>query len=254
MPIDQDDPDYVTAFARGLAVIRAFGKGAETLTLTDVSGLTGINRGAARRSLLTLEALGYVQQHDKRFRLLPRVMELGFAYLSSMSLWERAQPIMKSIVDQIDESCSLSVLDGVDVVYLARIPPRHVYTIPVPVGARMPAHVNAMGRVLLAELDPASLDAYFRQAEIKKINSHTVTDEGELRVILAQARRDGYAMPEHEMHEGRRSLAVPVRNRAGVAVAAMNISAMMSRASRADFLEKFLPLLRNAAASIGEVL
>ncbi|MES2978817.1 MAG: IclR family transcriptional regulator C-terminal domain-containing protein [Pseudomonadota bacterium] len=250
MPIDQEDPDYVTALARGLAVIRAFGKGAENLTLSDVAEAAGVNRGATRRSLLTLESLGYVQQQDRHFRLSPRVMELGFSYLSSLPLWEHAQPVMKSIVDQIDESCSLAVLDGSDVVYLARVPPRHIYTIPVPVGARMPAYVNAMGRVLLAELDPVSLADYFQHTEIKKVNAHTVTDEGELRAILSEVRKSGFAMPEHEMHDGRRSIAVPIRNRAGHAVAALNISAMMSRASREDFLGKFLPLLRNAAATL----
>jgi IclR family pca regulon transcriptional regulator len=213
-----------------------------------------LNRGTARRFLLTLEALGYVAQDERHFRLLPRVMELGFAYLSSVPLWEQAQPLMKAIVDQIDEACSLAVLDGTEVVYLARVPPRHLYTIPVHIGTRMPAYVNAMGRVLLAELDEPALAEYFRRAELKKINPHTVADEIGLRAVLQAARAQGYAMPEHEMHEGRRSIAVPIRNRQGVAVAAMNISAMTSRASREDFLERFLPLLRNAAALIGESL
>lgn len=252
MPIDENDPDYVTAFARGLAVIRSFGKGAESLTLSEVAARTGLNRGTARRCLLTLEAEGYVALDGRRFRLLPRVMELGFAYLSSVPLWEQAQPLMKVIVDQIDEACSLTVLDGTDVVYLTRVPPRHLYTIPVHVGTRMPAYVNAMGRVLLAELDDAVLNDYFRHAELKKITPYTVTDEAELRLLLRKVRAQGYALTDHEMHEGRRSLAVPIRNRLGKAVAAMNISAMMARATRKQFLEEFLPLLKKTAALLGE--
>ena len=254
MPIQENDPDYVTAFARGLQVVRTFGKGSETQTLSEVAAKAGLNRGTARRFLLTLESLGYVEQQGRQFRLLPRVMELGFSYLSSVPLWEQAQPLMKAIVDQIDEACSLAVLDGTEVVYLARVPPRHMHTVPVHIGTRMPAYVNAMGRVLLAELDEAALADYFRRAELNKINPHTVADEKRLREILKEVRALGYAMPEQEMHEGRSSLAVPIRNREGTAIAAMNISAMMSRAPRQTFLETFLPLLRQAATVLGQSL
>jgi IclR family pca regulon transcriptional regulator len=251
MPIADTDPDYVTAFARGLAVIRCFGKGHEALTLSEVAARAGLGRGTARRFLLTLESLGYVAQAGRHFRLTPRVMELGFTYLSSVPFWEHAQPMMKSIVDQIDESCSLTVLDGTDVVYLARVPPRHLYTIPVHVGARMPAFVNAMGRVLLAELEPEALDEYFRRAELRPINAHTIVDPTALRAILRQVKADGYAVTEHEVYEGRRSIAVPIRDPRGTAVAALNISAMMSRVPRETFVGPFLALLREAAAAIG---
>lgn len=251
MPITDSDPEYVTAFARGLSVIRCFGKAHEGLTLSQVAARTGLGRGTARRFLLTLESLGYVVQEQRTFRLLPKVMELGFSYLSSVPFWEQAQPLMKAIVDQIDESCSLTALDGTDVVYLARVPPRHLYTIPVHVGSRMPAFVNAMGRVLLAELEPAQLDDYFRRAELKPINAYTVTDEAALRRILVQVKADGYAMTEHEVYEGRRSIAVPIRSPQGAAVAALNISAMMSRVPRETFLGPFLALLREASAAIG---
>lgn len=252
MSISTTHPDFITAFARGLSVIRCFERGSDKLTLSEVAARTGLSRGTTRRFLLTLEAIGYVAQEGNQYRLLPKVLDLGYAYLSSMPLWEQAQPIMKSIVDKIDESCSLCVLDGQDVAYIARVPPAHFYSIPVQVGTRMPAYVNAMGRVMLAALDDAAIDQYLAHTELKKLTPRTVTDPLELRRLLHEVRQLGYSMVEHEVYEGRRSLAVPIRNREGATVASMNISAMMSRASEADFLEKFLPLLQEAAKTIGD--
>lgn len=249
--ISETDPEFVTALARGLSVIRAFDKGFEELTLSEVAGRTGLNRAAARRFLLTLEALGYVRQSGRLFRLTPKVLDLGYSYLQSVPLWEKALPYMKEIVDQVDESCSLAVLSGPDVVYLARVPPRHVYTIPVHVGTRMPAYVNSMGRVLLAELSASELDAYFAQVELQKLNPHTRATREELLEAIREVREKGYALIEHELHEGRCSIAVPVRDRSGKAVAGINISALMSRKSRDHFLGTLLPLLKEAAKQIG---
>ncbi len=254
MPITEEHPDFVTAFSRGLSVIKTFERGAERQTLSEVAAKTGLSRASVRRFLLTLEAIGYVAQEGNTFRLLPKVLDLGYAYMSSIPLWELAQPLMKNIVDEIDESCSLAVLDGYDVVYLARVPPRHVYTIPVQVGMRMPPYVNAMGRVLLADQDDKQVDDYLKSARFEKLTPKTVTDPVRLRRIIEETRRNGYAMAEHEVYEGRCSLAVPVRNREGKAVASLNVSAMMSRASKDDFLNRFLPLLRQAAATLGDSL
>lgn len=250
MKIDQTHPDFVTAFARGLTVIQCFRKGAERLTLAEVAERAELSRGTARRFLLTLHALGYVDVDDGYFRLKPKVLDLGYTYLTSVPLWELAQPFMKSIVDQIDESCGLAVLDGPDVVYLARVPPTHVYTIPVHAGTRMPAHANAMGQVLLAELDERALDEYFAVANLEKITPQTETNEDAIREMLKEIRKQGYAMPVHQVYEGRLSLAVPIRDRKGNAVAAMNVSALLSRASVDDFRNKVLPLLQHAAKEI----
>jgi IclR family transcriptional regulator, pca regulon regulatory protein len=195
--------------------------------------------------------IGYIAADGNHFRLLPKVLDLGYSYLSSVPMWEQAQPFMKSIVDKIDESCSLGVLDGPDIVYIARIPPTHMHTIAVHVGSRLPAFVNTMGRVLLAELSESALDQYFQKTEFKKLTSKTISDETELRKIFRNVRKDGYALAIHEVYEGRGSLAVPIRNREGVAVASINVSAMLSRASKADFLNRFLPLMRDAAKGIG---
>ena len=254
MSIDEQHADFVTAFARGLAVIRTFERGAESLTLSQVAARTNLTRGSARRFLLTLEALGYVSQNGNNFQLSPKVLDLGYSYLSSIPLWEKAQPFMKEIVDTIDESCSLGVLDGPDVVYIARVPPRHVYTIPVQVGTRMPAYVNAMGRVLLAALSDASLKRYFTELQPRQLTPRTTTNVEQLREVVARARVEGYAMPEDEVYEGRRSLAVPIRNREGDTIASINVSAMNSRADRDKFHGTFLPLLQRAAQQIGSSL
>lgn len=254
MAIDEQHADFVTAFARGLAVIRTFERGAEQLTLSQVASRTDLTRGSARRFLLTLEALGYVAQDGNTFRLTPKVLDLGYAYLSSLPLSEKAQPFMKGIVDQIDESCSMAVLEGQDVVYIARVPPRHLFTIPVQVGTRMPAYVNAMGRVLLAALPDEELSRSLREMHPRQLTALTITDPKKLHGVLMDVRKKGYALPEDEVYEGRRSLAVPIRDREGRTVASINISAMNSRASKERFLKEFLPLLQQAAKEIGSSL
>lgn len=254
MSIYEDHADFVTAFARGLAVIRTFEKGADRLTLSQVAARTNLTRGSARRFLLTLEALGYVTQDGNTFRLSPKVLDLGYSYLSSLPLWEKAQPFMKEIVDTIDESCSLGVLDEGEVVYIARVPPRHIYTIHMQVGARMPAYVNAMGRVLLSALSDEELDGYFAKLQPKRLTPRTIMDVSEIRRIVIDARVKGYVITEDEVYEGRRSVAAPIRNREGQTIASINISAMDSRANRRTFEKKFLPLLNRAAELIGQSL
>lgn len=254
MSIDENHPDFVTSFARGLSVIRCFGKGAEHLTLSEVSARTGLTRGTARRLLLTLESIGYMKMEDGAFRLQPKVLDLGYAYLNSMPLWEMAQPFMKNIVDKIDESCGLAVLDSTDVVYIARVPPTHVYTIPVQVGMRMPAFINAMGQVLLAELSESELDEFFRKADLKKLTRYTDTDPESIRATLKRVKEQGYAMPVGQVYEGRVSLAVPIRNRDGKAIAAMNVSAMLSRVTQEQCIEEFLPMLLSAARQMSNAL
>lgn len=247
MSINENHPDFVTAFARGLSVIRCFDKTASCLSLNEIALRTGLPRGTARRFLLTLEAIGYLGVEDNKYRLLPKVLDLGYAYLSSQPLTDLAQPFMKSIVDKIDESCSISVLDGTEVVYIARIPPSHVYTIPLQVGMRMPAFINAMGQVLLADLSEQELDNYFQKAEFHKLTKYTDIDPKSIRENLKKIKKQGYAMPVDQVYEGRLSLAVPIRNREGQTIAAINISGMINRVSEEKFMKEFLPLLQEAA-------
>ena len=246
--------DFVQSLERGLAVIRAFDAEHRELALSEVARLTGLTRAAARRFLLTLVKLGYVNLSQGRFSLRPRVLELGYAYLSSLTLPEVALPHMEQLVAKVNESCSISVLDDIDVVYVARVPTRRIMSITLAVGTRLPAFVTSMGRVLLAGLPDEELEERLARIEVTQLTSRTVTDKDALRVILAGVRRQGYAATDQELEEGLRSLAVPLRSSSGAVTAALNVSVHASRASMAALRREFLPLARRTAAAIEEDL
>lgn len=253
-PISPGDPDFVNALARGLAVITCFGHDAETLTLSEIATRAGLTRGTARRFLLTLEALGYLRSEGKAFRLSPKTLNLGYAYLSSLPLWRAAQPIMQHVVNELNEACSLGVLEGLDIVYVARIPPKHMSFVPLHIGTRMPAHINAMGQVLLAELDQPELDEYFRNAKFEKITRYTLTDEAAIRRLLARVARDRYALSDRQLQIGLRAVAVPVPTNSGRSEVALNVSADESRATKQDLIERFLPVLKEAADQLAHAV
>jgi IclR family pca regulon transcriptional regulator len=246
--------DFVQSLERGLAVIRAFDAEHRELALSEVARSTGLTRAAARRFLLTLVKLGYVNFSQGRFSLRPRVLELGYAYLSSLSLPEVAMPHMEALVTQVNESCSISVLDDTDVVYVARVPTRRIMSITLAVGTRLPAFVTSMGRVLLAGLPDAELEERLGRLEVTPLTSRTVRDKEALRGILATVRRQGYAATDQELEEGLRSLAVPLHNASGGVTAALNVSVHASRASMAALKRDFLPLALKTAAAIEEDL
>jgi IclR family pca regulon transcriptional regulator len=180
--------EYVQSFARGLAVIRAFGPGAKTMTLTEVAQKTGLTRAGARRILLTLQTLGYVALEGRSFSLTPRVLDLGYSYLSSMPLWDVAQPIMEDLVDRVHESVSASVLDGSEIVYVLRVPTHRIMTIGLSIGSRLPAYCTSMGRVLLGALPEEELDRTLSGTKLAALTRHTVTDPKQLRKACARSR------------------------------------------------------------------
>jgi IclR family pca regulon transcriptional regulator len=241
--------EFVIALARGLAVIKAFDKDASALSLTDVAKCTGLARATSRRLLFTLETLGYVRSDGKHFSLTPRVLELGYAYLASKPLADLALPIIKQVVEELGESCSLAVLDGEDIVYIARVPPKHLMTIPVNVGSRLPAFITSTGRVLLAALPSDELSNILAAISVRKFTRFTVTKQ-KLPAVLRLVAAQGYALADQELEEGLRALAVPVRSRTGAVVAALNVSAHAMRASKADMIRKYLPVLLRAAEQI----
>jgi IclR family pca regulon transcriptional regulator len=241
----------VQSLERGLAVIRAFDGEHPGLTLSDVSRRTGLTRAAARRFLLTLVALGYVHSDGRVFSLRPRVLDLGFAYLSSMGLPEVALPHMETLVTDVQESSSMSVLDGSDVVYVARVPTRRrIMTVSIAVGTRFPAYATSMGRVLLAGLGEDALADYFATTELVKLTPSTVHDEARLRRVLDATRAQGYALVDQELEEGLRSVAAPVRADGDRIVAAVNVSVHASRATVAEIKQRFLPPLLDTVAKI----
>ncbi|WP_088143191.1 IclR family transcriptional regulator [Achromobacter xylosoxidans] len=250
----QPSDSYVQSFARGLSVIRAFGPDRSEMTLSEVAAVTGLTRAGARRILLTLEHLGYVTVDDRKFSLTPRILELGYAYLSGTPLWNLALPYMEEVAEQTRESCSVSVLEGADIVYILRLSTHKVMTINLAVGSRLPAWVTSMGRVLLAGLAEPELDRVLALSQIQTYTPHTVTDIPELKRVLAGVRADGYACVAQELEPGLQSVAVPIMDRSGRVIAAMNVSGHANRFTREEMLAAFLPPLRHAADQINHAL
>jgi len=246
---------YVQSFARGLGVIASFGAEAPRQTLTEVAQRTGLTRAGARRILLTLEALGYVAAEGRHFALTPKILDLGFAYLSTLPLWNVAEPVMEALVAEVGEACSAAVLEGADVVYVLRVPTANkIMSINLGVGSRLPAFATSMGRVLLAGLDAAELDRRLRAAPLAAHTPRTVTEPAALKALIHEAGRRGWCLVDQELEEGLISLAAPVHDRAGRAVAAMNVSGQVNRTSPAHMQAVVLPKLLAAAEKVTQLI
>ena len=242
---------FVQSLERGLAVIKAFGTEDPELTLSDVARRTGLTRAAARRFLLTLVDLGYVRTDGKHFALTPRVLELGYAYLSSLSLPEIAEPHLERLAAEVRESSSVSVLDGDEIVYVGRVPTSRIMRVSINVGTRFPAYATSMGRVLLAALSDRGARRLPRPR--RDPPAHAAGDLAtprRSRAELDRIRAQGWALVDQELEEGLRSVAAPVRGRDGRVVAAVNVSAHASRASRETVRRDLLPPLLATAARI----
>lgn len=229
---------------RGLAVIRALSAPGAGLTLAEVARATGLTRAAARRFLLTLQDLGYVRAEDRRFRLTPRVLELGYSFLSNLTLPEIAQPHLRELVQRVGESSSVSILDGLEIAYVAREPTRRIMTMAIAVGTRFPAYATSMGRVLLAGLADPELDAYLSEVQLRRLTDSTVVEPAALRAEVLRVRRQGWALVDQELEDGLRSIAAPIRDRSGDVLAAVNLSTHASRRTlegiRRDLLGELL--------------
>ncbi|SFS78541.1 IclR family transcriptional regulator [Saccharopolyspora flava] len=241
---------YVQSLARGLAVIRAFSESSPEMTLSEVARATDLSRAAARRFLHTLVGLGYVWTDGRVFALTPRVLELGFSYLSSVSLPEIAQPHLEGLVSEVHESASVSVLDGTDIVYVARVPTSRIMTVSINIGTRFPAYATSMGRVMLADLPEDKLRAHLDQVDLAPLGPHTITAREDLQAELERVRGQGWALVDQELEAGLRSIAAPIRDRYGRAVAAVNISSHASRTTREAAEQDLLPPLLATAERI----
>jgi IclR family pca regulon transcriptional regulator len=251
---DKPGDSYVQSFARGLAVIRAFDATRPEQTLTDVAAATGLTRAGARRILLTLQTLGYVEAEGRLFRLTPKILDLGFAYLTSMPFWNLAEPVMEQLSAQVHESCSAAVLDRTEIVYVLRVPTHKIMTINLSIGSRLPAYCTSMGRVLLAALDEETLETTLNSAPLYAHTPRTVTDKEELKKLIAQVRRQGWAIVDQELEGGLISLSAPIRNRQGRVIAAMNISGNAQRNSAKQMVKAFLEPLQHAAQTVSEMV
>ena len=248
------DPNFMASLARGLLVIRAFSEYRRNLTISQTSQATGLPRAAARRCLYTLRVLGYVGEDDKRFFLRPQVLTLGHAYLSSTPLAVSAQPYLDEVSRGLRESCSAAILDGDDIVYICRSAETRIMSISLLVGTRLPAYCTSMGQVLLAHLPSDALEEYLARVQLVERTDRTITSVAKLRKALAHVRAAGFAMLDQELEVGLRSIAVPVRDRRGAVVAAINVGTHSSRSSIEEMKSRFLPALTRCARGLGELL
>lgn len=253
-PRTSEEKEYVAGLEKGLAIIEAFGICNRPLTLSEAAEITGHSRAAARRSLLTLQSLGYVQSDGKYFRLAPRVLRLGYAYVSSTTLSKIVQPTLEAISERTRESSSLGVLDGSDVVFLARAATRRSLSNGLGLGSRLPAHCAATGRVLLAALPPEEAERRLMRMARNQLTPHTRTGIPDLLILLQEVRAQGYAVSDEEIELGLRSIAVPILDAGGQTVASMSIAASTSRRTLENMLEKILPELESVRRMLAAML
>lgn len=253
-PVPRPGDSYVQSFARGLEVIRSFSASAPQQTLSEVAARSGLTRAGARRILLTLQTLGYVESDGKYFSLTPRILDLGFAYLSSMPIWNLAEPVMERLSQTVGESCSAAVLEGSDIVYVLRVSTHKIMSIALGVGSRLPAYCTSMGRVLLAALPEEEVLAHLQAGQPRALTRYTVTDLDALRQKVAQTRKQGWCLVNQELEEGLVSMAAPIRDRQGRTVAALNISGQANRTSAKLMQDSMLPALLAAAQDISQLL
>ena len=252
MPVEEiaalgGDPDFMTSLARGLAVVRAFTRARRKLTVAELARKTGIPRASVRRCLHTLGRLGYVGNDGHGFTLEPKILTLGFSYLSSAPLAETAQPLLERVSAAVQESCSLAVLDGDEIVYIARSATRRIMSVSLNIGSRLPAYCTSMGRIALAQMPPERLEGYLTRVKLRPLTARTVVSQTQLSRAIAEARKAGFAAVDQELEIGLRSIAVPVTDNEGALVASMNVSAQATRVSMRDMERLFLPELRAAA-------
>jgi len=245
------DPDFMLSLARGLSVVGAFGEGRTSLSIADAARLTGLSRAAVRRCLYTLSRLGYAAGANGSYALTPKILTLAHAYLGSTPVARVAQPVLERVSERLHESSSLAVLDGDEIVYVARAATQRILSIGLSVGSRLPADCTSMGRVLLAFMPDADRARYLARVRLTRHTPRTIVDKGELRAELDRVRGNGFAMVDQELELGLRSLAVPVRRHDGPVVAAINVGVHAGRVDARTLTRDYLPVLQAAAAEIG---
>ena len=249
------DPDFMTSLARGLAVIQAFQERKRHLTIAQISHRTEIPRAAVRRCLHTLIKLGYATTDGRTYSLLPKVLTLGHAYLSSTPLAVSAQPYLDRMSEQLHEACNMATLEGDDILYIARsATTQRLISVDLSVGGRLPAYCTSMGRILLAALDDASLQDYLDHADLQTKTSRTLTTPQALFECLQQVRQQGWCIVDQELEQGLRSIAVPVYDASGQVLAALNVSTHAGRVSRSELEQRFLPNMLSASRELSAQL
>ena len=249
------DKEFMTTLAKGLLVLGSFGEQRPTMTLSEAAAATGLSRATARRVLLTLSVLGYVAQRGRNFSLAPRILELGFAYLSTQSWVDRAEPLMKELSHEVQESCSAAILQGSEIVYVARMPaPHRIMSTTITIGTRLPAFHTSLGRVQLGFLTDKEILARLAAAPPSPTAPRAVTGPDALLQRIRADHEQGYSIVDEELEKGLRSVAVPIVTRGGENVGAINLSAHSSRLTRNDLRDRFLPKLDAIARQVSRTL
>jgi IclR family transcriptional regulator, pca regulon regulatory protein len=248
------DKEFMLTLAKGLAVLNSFGRQRPSMTLSEAAQAVDLSRATTRRVLRTLVELGYVEQTGHQFALTPRIMQLGFAYISSQSWIDRAVPLMKILSERFHESCSAAILEGAEIIYVARIPARRIMSATLSIGSRLPAFHSSMGRVQLGYLDEAELWRRLKSLRIEPLTPATITDLQGLYERIHDDHRQGFSIVDEEIERGLRSIAVPIASRDGQCVGAINLSTHSTRTSRDALREIFLPELRAVAAQVSAMV
>ncbi|MDA7415368.1 helix-turn-helix domain-containing protein [Xenophilus arseniciresistens] len=249
-PAGLDRRDWIAGLERGVSIIEAFDDAHPRMTASEAGQRTGMTRTAARRYLLTLQHMGYVASDGKLFWLTPRVLRLGQSYLESARLPRIVQPFLQRVTAGTHETAYLSVLDGDDVVYIARNGPNRSMNTGYVLGARVPAQVTASGMLMLALRSDADLARWLATRELKVFTSFTIADKEDLRKEFARIRAQGWALSEQQLDLNSRGIAVPLRDRHGALVGALNITMPMGQEQSKDAVARVLPVLREAAQAM----
>jgi IclR family transcriptional regulator, pca regulon regulatory protein len=252
--VDAHGPDFLESLARGLRVITAFSAAPRPMTLSEVAKIADLPRATARRTVHTLESLGYVSTDGKLFALTSRVLTLASAYLSSNQISTVLQPVMDRIAGDVQEVCSAAILDGTDAVFIARASPTRVFLTGLEIGYRLPAFCTSVGRALLARLSDKELVQFISRIEPRALTPHTIVNKSKLKAIILADRAQGYSLVDQEAEPGFRSVAVPIRRYDDSIVAAINIGAHVDRISIEQMRKRFLPLLQQATAEVQPLL
>lgn len=253
-PVSYSERDFVGSFAKGLRVITAFNNSSKRLTVSEVAKATNATRAAARRLMLTLVSLGYIESDGKYFSLTPKILELGFSYLNSQNWIAVASPLLADLRNQLQESVSVTVLEGTEVVYVARYPADRVMTMAMEIGSRKPAYCTAMGRVLLSEISEERAYRILRDSDIRQLTEHTLTDIEDIMDAVRQTREQGYSLVDRELETTLIAISVPLRNYLGETVAAINVCGHPSNLSREDLQTRYLAALKSTRDELVRLL
>jgi len=255
MTASGNSKDFLLTLDRGLTVIKSFDAESPRMTLSEVAHKNNMSRASARRFILTLQRLGYIIKVDEGFQLTAKILELGHQYLTNLNYIEVITPFMRKVSRKLNKACSASILNETDIVYIARIPSQHqILSVNLSIGSRLPAYCTSMGRVLLGNLNRKELKAYFKQAELVPHTAHTITEVNSLLKIIEQTRKDGYCIVKQELEENLCSVAVPICNRQGRVLCAINVGMPVGQLKKKKIRSDFLPVLQEAASKAEAIL